>query len=302
MTAITYDYTNTKHVDHQLKELMADILSKGNKRETRSGKVISVFNRHLEFDLREGFPATTSKKLAWLTCVGELLTFLSGISDIRTLKHYTFGDENSDRWTIWCDDLKRWNTQNDMPDNTNLGEWYATQWRAYPHEYGNIDQIANLIEGLKSNPNGRYHIVQNYNAGSKGNDATCLAACHVMFQCYVEDGYLDLDFLMRSNDLFLGNPMNIASYALLLEMLAAWTGLKPRYLSASLKDVHIYENHLDAVNTYMNNPVHALPQLELPEKVYEGLDATLTLTAGDFKDSLVGYEHSGVVKAPLSVG
>ena len=299
---MNFDYTANNHVDLQLKGLMADVITHGNKRETRSGNVISVFNRHLEFDLREGFPATTSKKLAWLTGVGELLTFLSGSSDIRTLKHYTFGDENSERWTIWTDDLKRWNTQHDMPDNTNFGEWYATQWRAYPHEYGNIDQIVNLIEGLKQNPNGRYHIVQNYNAGSVGNDATCLAACHVMFQCYVEDGYLDLDWTQRSCDLFLGIPMNIASYALLLELLAAWTGLKPRYLTASLKDVHIYENHLEAVNTYMNNPVQVSPKLVLPSKVYEGLNATLNLTAADFKDSLVGYEHAGVVKAPLSVG
>ena len=289
-------------VDHTLKTLMADVLTHGNERDTRSGKVTSVFKRDLQFDLRNGFPVTTSKKLAWMTCVGELLTFLSGKSCIKTLKHYTFGDENSDKWTIWSDDLNRWNTKHGTPNDTDLGEWYATQWRAYPHKFGDVDQITNLIHNLKENPTSRYLVVQNYNAGSIHNDSTCLGACHVMFQCYVEDGYLDLDWSQRSVDSFLGLPVNIASYALLQHLLAAWTGLKPRYLSASLKDVHIYENHLEAVDTYISNEAYPLPELILPEKAKEGLDSLLELTALDFKDCLKGYQHAGVVKAPLSVG
>jgi thymidylate synthase len=123
-----------------------------------------------------------------------------------------------------------------------------------------------------------------------------------MFQCYVEDGYLDLDWSQRSVDIGLGLPINIASYALLQHLLAAWTGLKPRYLSASLKDVHIYENHLEAITTYINNPEYTLPELALPKKAKEGLDSLLELTALDFKDCLKGYQHAGIVKAPLSVG
>ena len=140
------------NLDKALKRLMLGVIRNGNERETRSGKVCSVFKRDLQFDLRNGFPVPTSKKIAMNPVIGELQAFLSGKPDIKTLKYYTFGDENSDKWSIWTDDLTRWNTKHGTPENTHFGEWYARQWRAYPHEFGDVDQIANLIKNLKREP------------------------------------------------------------------------------------------------------------------------------------------------------
>lgn len=278
-----------------LKELMKDIMDKGQVRPTRTGNVRSVWNRELAWDLSEGFPATTSKKLAWQSVVGELLWFLSGSSSICDLKHYTFNDPASDKKTIWCDDAKRWSP--DFPDD--VGALYGTQWREY--HYSGVDQIANLIKSLTETPYDRDHIVINYNPIAKHYNEQALKACHVMFQCYVRDGKLSLHWVQRSVDTFLGLPFNIASYALLTHLLAKWCGLEVGQLSCTLLDVHLYENHKDAVNTFLNNPSHPLPTLQLPDGC-DSLDDVLKLTAKDFKDSLLKYKHEGAVKAPLSVG
>lgn len=286
-------------VDESLKSLYNDVIDNGEVRGTRTGKVKSIWNRQLSFDLSEEFPAVTSKKLAWQATVGELLFFLSTLWSVEALKHYTFGDKKSDKWTIWTDDAKRWD------DGNFLGRLYPQQWRNFGGGCGDVagvDQVQNLILRLKNEPHRRDHIVMAWNPYDIENDKTALKACHTHFQCYVSSGNkLNLKFFIRSSDGFLGLPMNIASYALLTHLLAKWTGLEVGTLSCDLGDVHIYESHYNAVETFLINPKFKPCQLELP-KGTESLESTLGLTALDFKDSLVGYESMGVIKAPLSVG
>ena len=289
-------------VDDVLKDLYRDILDNGETRFTRTGTVKSVWDRKLSFDLSEEFPAVTSKKLAWKATVGELLFFLDGTPTISNLKHYTFGDHKADKWTIWTDDAKRWG------DGEDLGQLYGKQWRDFgghieEDEYiRGADQIQNLITRLKEQPERRDHIVMAWNPYEIENDLMALKPCHLGFQCYVSGDYkLHLKWTQRSVDSFLGLSMNIASYALLTHLLAKWVCLDVGTLSCDLGDVHIYENHKKAVDTFLINPKFNGCQLQLP-KGTESLESTLQLTALDFKDSLVGYESMGVVKAPLSVG
>jgi thymidylate synthase len=288
-------------VDDELKHLYQIIKTAGDLRNTRTGQVKSIWKHNMSFNLQEEFPAVTSKKLAWKATVGELLWFLSGSSSLADLKHKTFGDSYSDKWTIWTDDARRWGNGN------FVGNLYPRQWRdqndgrTFIGECG-VDQIQNLIHRLKHEPYRRDHIVMAWNAYDIENDLMALKPCHIGFQCYVtNEGYLNLHWWQRSVDSYLGAPMNIASYALLTHLLAKWTGLKPGVLTCDLGDVHLYENHQKAVETFLINPKFKPCQLELPEGT-ESLESTLRLTADDFKDALVGYESMGVVKAPLSVG
>lgn len=281
-------------VDDVLKDLYRDILKNGDSRETRTGNVKSVWDRKLVFDLSEEFPAVTSKKLAWQSTVGELLWFLSGSTHLPTLKMYTFGEHDTDKWTIWTDDAERWLGEG----NTDLGNLYGYQWRSFG---GDVDQIYSLLWRLHNEPDRRDHIVMAWNPFDIENDKMALKPCHLGFQCYVSDGKLNLKWWQRSVDSFLGLPMNIASYALLTHLLAKWTGLKVGTLSCDLGDVHLYDNHRNAVDTFLINPKFKPCQLELPDGT-KSIDSTLELTALDFKSSLVGYESMGVVKAPLSVG
>lgn len=292
----------------QLKDLYKDVLENGEERDTRTGLVYSVWDRKLKFDLSKGFPAVTSKKLYWRGVVGELLWFLSGSKCLEDLKYHTFGDACADKWTIWSDDCERWHESNSeyMSEMlyTYVGNLYPHQWRnfGYVEDFGGVDQIKNLIKRLKQESHRRDHIVMAWNPYDIEHDMMALRPCHLGWQCYVSsDNKLHLKWWQRSCDSFLGIPYNIASYALLTHLLAKWTGLKVGTLTADLGDVHIYDNHLDAMNTYLNNPTHNLPELILPEGC-DSLDSTLDLTALDFKDSLSGYTHEGVVKAPLSVG
>jgi thymidylate synthase len=281
-------------VDDVLKDLYKDILENGESRETRTGNVKSVWDRKLVFDLSKEFPAVTSKKLAWQSTVGELLWFLSGSTHLPTLKRYTFGDYNADKWTIWTDDAERWLGEG----NTELGNLYGHQWRYFG---GDVDQLYSLLWRLHNEPDRRDHIVMAWNPFDIENDKMALKPCHLGFQCYVSGGKLNLKWWQRSVDSFLGLPMNIASYALLTHLLAKWIGLEAGIMSCDLGDVHLYDNHVNAVGTFLINPKFKPCQLELPEGT-ESLDKTLELTALDFKSSLVGYESMGVVKAPLSVG
>ena len=272
-------------VDDELKSLYKLIRASGDVRNTRTGTVRSIWKHNMSFNLQEEFPAVTSKKLAWKATVGELLWFASGSDDLKDLKHYTHGDPNSDKWTIWTDDAKRWG------NGDFVGNLYPHQWRDQGGECdgAGVDQIQNLIYRLKHEPYRRDHIVMAWNAYDIENDLMALKPCHFGFQCYVTNmGYLNLDFKVRSSDVFLGLPMNIASYALLTHLLAKWTGLKPGVLSCDLGDVHLYENHQKAVETFLINPKFKPCQLELPEGT-ESLESTLKLTAEHFKDALVGY-------------
>lgn len=283
-----------------IKDLMKDILKNGTLKDTRTGNVISTWNKTLEWDLQKGFPTVTSKKLAWNSVVGELLWFLSGSESLKDLRIYTFG-KDVDKWTIWTDDTKRWHNTNNrnLQDKDFVGALYPVQWRNY--NYSNVDQIKNIVDGLKNNPNERNHIVMAWNPEAISKNEMSLKPCHLGFQCYVENGKLNLNWWQRSCDVFLGLCFNIASYALLQHLLASWTGLEVGKLSCWIGDTHIYENHKEAVATYLNNEEHPLPTLELP-KGSETLEDVLKLTSVDFKDSLKNYVHEGPIKAPLSVG
>lgn len=196
--------------------LMAKVLEHGEERTTRSGDVIGLFGENLEFDLRKGFPAITTKKLAFKSVVGELLWFLNGDTTLSSLKKYTGLKE--DAWTIWTDDCERWHNKRkndynlntlipeisyeELYDTDDLGKLYGYQWRSFN---GYVDQIANLIEGLQDNPYSRYHIVSAWNPSDIGEDSMTLPACHNFFQCYVSnEGYLDLIWNQRSSDVLLG--------------------------------------------------------------------------------------------------
>lgn len=295
---------------NNLKELYLDILTNGASRQTRTGETFSVWDRKLEFDLREGFPAVTSKKLQWNAVVGELLWFLSGSSCIEDLIQYTYGSKDDlNKWTIWSDDTEKWEVRKGYHPDGFVGNLYPTQWRGvtkscerdYNDPYYKPDQITTLVNKLINSPEERDLIVMAWNAKDIDLDTMALKPCHLGFQCYVEGGELSLKWWQRSVDSFLGLPFNIASYALLTHLLANWTGLKVGKLSCDLGDTHIYMNHFDAVNKYLNNPVQYKPELILPAGT-ETLESTLKLTALDFRNSLINYNHCGSIPAQLSTG
>lgn len=284
----------------QLKDLYMKVLEEGELVSSRSGDVINLVDARLEFDLSKGFPVTTSKKLAWQATVGELLWFLSGSTDLRELKHYTFNDSMTDKWTIWTDDFARYNNNLEYPFNMYGGDIYGQQYRNYNGE--GIDQVESLITNIKNNPTSRRLIVCAWNPVAVELEKGCLPPCHYLYQVVIFKGKLHLKVHLRSNDLFLGLPVNIASYALLTHLLAEWTGYPVGKLIMNITNPHIYLNHTEQVEEYINNKEHALPELVLPERAKISLDETLKLTAKDFKDSLVNYQNEGPIKAPLSVG
>lgn len=252
-------------------------LEYGDRREGRNGGTRSLFGNMLEFNLQEGFPLMTSKSVHFKSVREELLWFLSGKCDnVKPLQ-----EAGVSIWDEWAD------------KTGNLGPIYGCQWRDWKSEcYGWTDQIADLVSELKHHPNSRRHIVSAWNVGEIHYMA--LPPCHVMFQCYVQDGYLDMVMTQRSADVFLGLPFNIASYALLNSMLSHVTGLQPRWLKICIGDMHLYENHVDQARTQMLRACHPLPELFLAEDVTD---------IDDFKSEhirLLGYKHSGKLPAPVS--
>lgn len=268
-------------------------------RETRSGNCASIFGHFMEWDLRKGFPAVTTKKLAFNAVMGELLWFLSGKTDLKSLREFTGLEE--DAWTIWTQDCERWNKQMGM-ESDGLGRVYGLQWRNWyeGHTDSYIDQIARLIDGIKNNPTSRYHLVSAWNAGEIADgEMMALPPCHYAFQCFVtDDGELDLMWHQRSVDTFLGLPFNIASYAALAHIIAKLTGTRVRFLKCSLGDTHIYEQHLDPIFEQLERQPYNLPRLVMPDFV--DLNHLLMHTAKDFR--LRDYAHHGVLKGKLTVG
>lgn len=265
-------------------------------RTTRSGDCASVTGYLLEFDMREGFPIVTEKKVHYGSVVGELLWFLSGKTDLDSLRHYS--DKPEDSWTIWSDDCSRWNKKKGFPeDRETLDNIYGRQWTDWG---GKVNQIENLIKSIKEKPESRYHVVSAWNAGDIAEGVVALPACHTLFQCITtEDKYLDLIWYQRSGDAFLGIPYNISSYATLLHILAKLTGHKPRYLKGMIGDAHLYSEHLDQAVEVAQRKPFMLPQVVTPNvsSIQELVDK---YTAKDFR--LIDYANHGVVKAPLSVG
>lgn len=230
----------------QYLDLLHRIRTEGVRKDDRTGTgTISVFGHQMRFNLEEGFPLVTTKKLHLKSIIHELLWFLKGDTNVKYLQ------ENGVRiWNEWAD------------ENGDLGHIYGYQWRSWPdYEGGFIDQISEAVETIRKNPDSRRIIVNAWNVADLKN--MNLPPCHMFFQFYVADGRLSLQMYQRSADSFLGVPFNIASYALLLQMMAQVTGLKPGDFIHTLGDAHIYLNHLEQVDLQLSREPHPLPRMIL---------------------------------------
>ena len=289
----------------QYLDLLNDILSNGEMRDDRTGVgTISVFARQLRFDLAAGFPAITTKKLAWRAVQGELLWFLEGSGDERRLAEITHGTRDGSV-TIWTPNALASSWRSNAKYQGDLGRIYGVQWRTWAtdrvrwtssseSEPVNIDQIATLIDSIKNNPNSRRHILSAWNVAEL--DQMALPPCHVLAQFYVSgDGKLSCHMYQRSVDVFLGLPFNIASYALLTHMIAHVCDLRVGELVISTGDTHIYLDHQDQVREQLGRESLALPELWLNPEVRD-IDK---FTMDDIQ--LVGYTSHGPIKAKMAV-
>jgi thymidylate synthase len=259
-------------------DLLRDVLEHGTRKSDRTGTgTRSVFGRQLRFDLAQGFPAVTTKRLYIKGVVHELLWFLMGSTNIRYLKENGVGI-----WDEWADEAGE------------LGPVYGAQWRGWVGHNGEaIDQIARVVEELRRNPDSRRSIVSAWNVADL--DRMKLPPCHCLFQFYVAGGRLSCQLYQRSADLFLGVPFNIASYALLTLMMAQVTGLAPGEFVHTFGDAHIYLNHLEAVEIQLSRAPRPLPEMRLEPSVTSIFDFKYE----DFR--LVGYDPHPVIPAPVSV-
>ena len=230
----------------QYLELLDHVLKNGTRKSDRTGTgTISVFGYQMRFNLEEGFPLMTTKKLHLKSILHELLWFISGDTNIKYLK-----DNGVKIWDEWAD------------KDGNLGPVYGYQWRSWPAADGTkIDQLANVIKSIKMSPDSRRHIVSAWNAGEI--EKMALPPCHILFQFYVADGRLSCQLYQRSCDIFLGVPFNIASYALLTLMVAQATELKPGEFIHTLGDAHIYLNHIDQVKLQLTREPYRLPKITI---------------------------------------
>lgn len=271
-------------------ELLEDILTNGETKDDRTGTgTISVFGRHLRFDLRRGFPAITTKKLAWKAVVGELLWFLEGSSDERRLAEITHGTREGVT-TIWTPNALAPYWKSKAKFEGDLGRIYGVQWR----DFGGVDQLLNLVEGLKKDPNGRRHILSAWNPSEL--DQMALPPCHVLCQFYVnKNKELSCHMYQRSVDVFLGLPFNIASYALLTHLIAQVCDLTVGELIISTGDTHIYKDHVDQVKEQLTRETLPLPTLKLDPEVK-------TITWFKMQDiELLNYSSHGPIRAKMAV-
>lgn len=287
----------------QYHNLLEDILQHGEERKDRTGVgTLSVFGRQLRFDLTKNFPAITTKKLAWRACVAELLWFLEGSSDERRLAEITHGTRDISKSTIWTGNAQASYWKSKAKFDGDLGRVYGVQWREWDTHTTNIcqaepiyiDQIKQVIEGIKKDPFGRRHIVSAWNVAELNKMA--LPPCHVMFQFYVgNNNTLSCHMYQRSCDVFLGIPFNIASYALLTNMIAHVTGLSAKELVISTGDTHLYLDHIDQVKEQLNRQAFELPTLWLNPEV-KNIDH---FTMEDIK--LENYVCHDAIKANMAV-
>ena len=268
----------SEHPEQQYLGLLADILANGVERGDRTGTgTLGVFGRQMRFDLAQGFPLLTTKKLHRKSIILELLWFLRGDTNVRWLQ-----ERGVSIWDEWAD-----------AETGELGPVYGKQWRSWTAPDGRvIDQIAAVVEGLRTNPNSRRHIVSAWNPAEVEDMA--LPPCHCLFQFFVADGKLSCQLYQRSADVFLGVPFNIASYALLTMMVAQVTGLEPGEFVHTLGDAHLYLNHLDQAREQLSRKPYPLPVLEIAPR-----DDLFAFEYDDFK--LRGYQAHDRIAAPSAV-
>ena len=262
----------------QYLDLLARIRNEGLKKGDRTGTgALSLFGAQMRFDLEDGFPLLTTKKLHVKSIIHELLWFLQGSTNVRYLNEHRVSI-----WDEWADEAGE------------LGPIYGRQWRSWPAPDGRqIDQIANVVEGLKRDPNSRRHIVCAWNVGEL--DKMALPPCHCLFQFYVGEGRLSCQLYQRSADMFLGVPFNIASYALLTMMMAQVTGLKPGEFVHTFGDVHLYLNHLDQADEQLKRSPRALPRMAINPEITSLFDFAYE----DFK--LLAYDPYPAIRAEVAV-
>lgn len=262
----------------QYLDLLDNILEKGTRKEDRTGTgTISLFGHQMRFNLQDGFPLLTTKKLHLKSIIYELLWFLQGDTNIKYLN-----DNGVRIWNEWAD------------EQGNLGPVYGAQWRSWPTADGRrIDQITQVVDSLTRNPDSRRHLVCAWNVGEI--DSMALPPCHILFQFYVANGKLSCQLYQRSADVFLGVPFNIASYALLTMMMAQVTGLEPGDFVHTFGDVHIYLNHLEQVKLQLTREPRSLPKMIINPEVKSIFDFKF----GDF--TLEDYNPHPHIKGSVAV-
>ena len=262
----------------QYLDLMRHVMQHGSRKDDRTGTgTLSVFGHQMRFDLSQGFPLVTTKKVHTKSIIHELLWFLRGDTNIRYLKEHGVSI-----WDEWAN------------EHGDLGPIYGSQWRSWPARDGTgIDQISGVVQAIRTNPDSRRLIVSAWNVSEI--DRMALPPCHLLFQFYVAQGRLSCQLYQRSADIFLGVPFNIASYALLTLMMAQVTGLKPGEFIHSLGDAHLYLNHLEQAHTQLAREPRPLPTLRLNPQITSLFD----FDHDDFE--LLNYDPHPAIKAPVAV-
>lgn len=286
----------------QYLEALEYILENGKDRDDRTGVgTRGVFGYQMRFDLRNEFPAVTTKKLAWRAVVGELLWMLEGSSDERRLAEITFEktrEELVGKTTIWTANADN-QAKNLGYTNTDtvkdLGPVYGHQWRSWDAQIGFVDQIAEVLENMYHDPYSRRHIVSAWNADRV--NVMALPPCHTLFQFHIQDGELSCQLYQRSADMFLGVPFNIASYSLLTHMFAQLLNLRVGEFVWTGGDCHIYQNHMEQVKEQITRQPQPGPKLEMPQFI--NLDELVNTKPSQYK--LIGYNPMDSIKAPMAV-
>jgi thymidylate synthase len=292
------------HSEYEYLNALKHILENGDERPDRTGVgTKSIFGLQMRFDLTQGFPAVTTKKLAWKACKSELLWFIEGSGDERRLAEILHGTRDTVNRTIWTDNVTAdyWINKRHQRNAADLGRVYGVQWRRWRKPLirinkvvlQNHDQLIELINGIKDDPYSRRHIITAWNPGEI--DLMALPPCHMMAQFYVNNGKLSCQMYQRSADMFLGVPFNIASYALFTHMIAQVCNLEVGDLIITIGDAHIYNNHFEQVKEQLKREPLPLPTLKLNPEVG-------VITDFDMEDiELAGYESHDAIKAPMAV-
>ena len=258
--------------------------------KSRAGEVRKAFGYQMRFDLKKGFPAMTTKKLAWKAVVSELLWFLEGSNDERRLAEILYNEKREnlrDKKTIWTQNANSSYWKDKSKFEGDVGRIYGVQWR----DFNGVDQIKKLIEGIKEDPDGRRHILSAWNPADL--HLMSLPPCHAFSQFFVSNKKLSCQLYQRSCDMFLGVPFNIASYSLFLHLIATECSLEVGEFIHTLGDYHIYHEHFEAINIQMNRKVYSLPKLDFDKKnIFE-------YSLKDF--SLINYNPHPTIKATMNV-